>query len=71
MTHECISDKFLLLPRHPQQQAASEYLQSSQNSRIKVRDAHDSTRSAQNSMYVNFVSFKALWSTNYFLPNGE
>ena len=57
MTHECISETFLLLPRHPQQQAASEYLKSSQNSRNKVRDAHDSNRSAQNSIYVNFGCF--------------
>ena len=57
MTHECISEKFLLLPRHPQQQAASEYLKSFQNSQNKVRDSHDSNRMAQNSMYVNLVSF--------------
>ena len=55
--HEWISEKFLLLPRHPQQQAASEYLKTFQNSRKKVRDSHDSNRSAQNSMYVNFVFF--------------
>ena len=57
MTHECISEKFLLLPRHPQQQAASEYLKSSQNSQNKVRDSHDSNVGAQKSMYVNLVSF--------------
>ena len=42
MTHESISEKFSLLPRHPRQQAASKYLKSSQNSQNKVRDSHDS-----------------------------
>ena len=57
MTRKCISQKFLLLPRHPQQQAASQYLKSFQNSQNKVRDSHDSNRMAQYSMYVNLVSF--------------
>ena len=65
MTHKCISEKFLLLPRHPRQLDAPEYLKSFQNSQNKVRDSHDSNRVAQNGMHVNLVSFKLVNKTTF------
>ena len=44
MTHECFSENYLLIPRLPQQLAASENPKSVQNS----RDAHDSDKIARN-----------------------
>ena len=57
MTHECISEIFLLLPRHPRQQAASDDLKYFQNSQNKVRDSYDSHLGGQKGRYVNLVSF--------------
>ena len=50
LTHECISEKCLLLPLHPQQLAASKNPKSSQNNRNIVRDSHDSNRMSQNGL---------------------
>ena len=41
MTHKCISEKCLLLPRHPRQLAAFENLKSLQISRNVVHDSHE------------------------------
>ena len=47
MTHECFSENYLLIPRLPQQVAASEYPKSVQNSRHIGRVAHDSNKIAR------------------------
>ena len=48
MTHECFSENYLLIPRLPQQLAASENPKSVQNSRHIGRVAHDSNKIARN-----------------------
>ena len=60
MTHECFSENYLLIPRLPQQLAASEHPKSVQNSRHIGRDAHDSNKIARNSL-----------DTGQIKPNGE
>ena len=62
--NEFISEKCLVLPYHPQQLAASENPKSSQISQNVVRDSHNSNRMAQNSVYVNLVSFTVVNKLN-------
>ena len=50
MSHECFSENDLLIPRLPQQLAASENPKSVQNSRHIGREAHDSNKIARNSL---------------------
>ena len=60
MAHECFSENNLLIPRLPQQLAASENQKSVQNSRHIGRVAHDSNKIARNRL-----------DTSQIKPNGE
>ena len=60
MAHECFSENYLLIPRLPQQLAASENPKSVQNSRHIGRVAHDSNKIARNRL-----------GTSQIKPNGE
>ena len=55
MTHECFSENFLLIPRVPQQLAASENQKSVQNSRHIGRVAHDSDKIARNRLDTSII----------------
>ena len=65
MSHECFSENNLLIPRLPQQLAASENPKSVQNSRHIGREAHDSNKIARNRLGFTLTGIQTI--SGYFV----